>query len=631
MIPLTPIRACFNLLLWVLIPVMATAQYRTSLQDGRQSPLCTACDKLLWEKPKEVLFGIELHANGEVYFSMSNKDWFYKLFTGPQDGVSVDLVSKDQYACGATLPNDNAAKKGVVLQPVFLPDLKKNLQDVGSGHFVIKIGQVPATLLNKELEGNLIIIKNGVICHYTNFVDIARSQWGLLPMGLYTDTLLNVEPNDDTAKTNTLFYTKKLQFNISFSKNKTVYNASDIKPLYDSLQLKDYSIRAITIRAYSSIEGSQQINSKLQQQRAQSIVKALQQYQSPEIKTTINASENWIEFYNDVARSPYKELAALGKPEIKKKLLDKTLVDQLEPYLTNHRKAIVTIYLNKRTGYEKTKADSLLMQFKKAVEQKKVSKASIIQDAIFERVADGRLPEEYIDHLEIPGEKIFSDLKNNQITYKFLLNLTYEYEAIEELKEIESYAPANGKVKFNICALTFRLWQYDTSYAEPTAFLQYIRDLPKTGIDTSLVKRLLINYNIVMCGLYMDRYDYRAKDETLLFIRNNYKTLPLTDEDMLALAKYLCYYSQCTWSEELLATRIHKIDVNENLLFYYLNLKLFDPYSFTLEHVKKAVLNAVSINSSRFCRFFNSMNQGGASFQLLSYDQLRKIYCESCR
>lgn len=351
MISPNPIRTCFYLLCWLLMPAIATTQTITSLQDGRQTSYCRACDRLLQEKPKEVLFGIEIHTNGEVYFSMSNKDWFYKLFTGPQDGVSVDLVSKDQYACGATLPNDYAAKKGVVLQPVFLQELKKNMKDVGGGQFITKIGSVPASLTKKELEGNLIIIKNGFICHYTSFVDIARSQWALLPTGLYTDTLLHVELNDDTVKTMPLFYTKKLQCNISFSKNKTVYNASDIKPLYDSLQLKDYSIKAISIRAYSSIEGSAQINSKLQQQRAQSIVKALQQYQSPEIKTTITTSENWIEFYNDIARSPYKELASLGKPEIKKKLLDKALAEQLEPYLNNHRKAIVTIYLNKRTGY----------------------------------------------------------------------------------------------------------------------------------------------------------------------------------------------------------------------------------------------------------------------------------------
>lgn len=633
MISLNPIRTCINLLLWVLIPVMATAQPITSLQDGRHTTACSACDKFLREKPKEVLFGIHLHANGDVYFSMSNKDWFYKLFTGPKDGVSVDLVSKDQYACGAVLPNDNAAKKGVVLQPVFLPELMKNMQELTEGHISVKIGQVPDKLLKKELEGNLIIIKNGLICHYTNFVDIPRNSWTLLPMGLFTDTLLNTEPGNDidTVKTNPRFYTKKLQFSIPFSKNKAAYNTNDIKPLYDSLQLKDYSIKSIHIRAYSSVEGAEKANNLLQQQRAHSIVKALQQFQTPEIKTTITSGENWIEFYNDIAQSPHKDLAALDKATIKLKLLDKALLDQLEQYLNNHRKAIITIYLNKKTGLEKTKADSLIIQFQKAIAQKKVSKASIIQDAIFERVADGKLPEDYLNRLEIPNEKIFSDLKNNQITYKLLLNITYEEEAIEELKEIEALAPDNCKVKYNICALTFHMWQYDPGYVQPDSFLLYINDLPKTGIDSSLVKRMLINYHIIMCGLYMKQYKYDAKDEALKYIYLTYLNIQLSDEDVLALAKFLCFYSQMKLSELLLEKRVNKIDVNEELLFYYLNLKLFEPMLFAQENVKKAALNAISINKKRFCRFFNSMQKGGASFQLLSYDQLRKIYCESCQ
>jgi hypothetical protein len=211
------------------------------------------------------------------------------------------------------------------------------------------------------------------------------------------------------------------------------------------------------------------------------------------------------------------------------------------------------------------------------------------------------------------------------------LNLTYEYEALEELKEIEALAPGNGKVKYNICVLNFRLWQYDTAHIQAPAFLKYINELPKYGIAPSLVKRMLINYNIVMSGVYMDRYNYAAKDKTLQYIRDNYAALSLSDADILALAKYLSYYAQRPWAEALLQDRAHQLDVDENLLFYYLNLKLFDPGSFSLEPVKKAALNAININGPRFCRFFNSMYKGGASFQLLSTDELRKMYCEGCR
>jgi hypothetical protein len=615
------------------MPVITAAQTKVFIQDGRQSAYCTACEKLIHEMPKEVLFGIDIHADGEVYFSMSNKEWFNKLLTGAQDGISADLVLKEQYACNATLPQTNSVSKGVVLPPVYLATLKKNMQELMDGHFSVKIGQVPKNLLNKELEGNLIIIKNGLVCHYTNFVDIPRSSWALLPMGMYTDTLLNIEPNNetDTATTAPRFYTKKLQFIIPFSKNKAVYDTKDIKPLYDSLQLKDYTIKSIHIRAYSSIEGSEQANNLLQRQRAQSIVKALQQLQTREIKPTITAGENWIEFYNDIAQSPHKDLAALDKATIKAKLLDKALLDQLEPYLKDHRKAIITIYLNKKTGLERTKADSLVLQFKKAIVQKQVAKASIIQDAIFERVADGKLPEEYINQLEIPREAIFSDLKNNQVTYKLLLNITYEEEALEELKEIETLAPANGKVKYNICALTFHMWKYDPGYVQPDSFLLYINDLPKTGIDSSLVRRMLINYHIIMCGIYMSQYKYDAKDEAVKFIYLTYVDMQLSDEDILAMAKFLCYYSHKKLSELLLEKRVHQLDVNEDLLFYYLNLKFFDPAQFALESVKKAVQNAISINRKRYCRFFNAMDNGGASFQLLEYNILRDLYCDNCK
>ncbi|MCS3794922.1 hypothetical protein [Niastella sp. OAS944] len=619
------------LLFCTSLSITSMAQSRVFIHDGRQTAACTVCEQMLNDMPKEVLFGIHLYPNGDVYFTMSDKTWFNKLFTGAHDGVTADLVSKDQFGCQATLPDNYSVNKGFVLPPVYTADLKSNMKEMSPGHVTVKIGHIPPSLAKKELEGNLIIVKNGVVCDYTSFVDIDRIQWALLPMGLYTDTLLNVDLSDDITKRAQHFYTKKLQFNIPFSKGKTTYNTSDLQPLYDSLQLKDYSIKSISIRAYSSVEGATQLNNQLQKQRSQSIIKALQQFQSPEIKTTITSGENWIEFYDDIAKSPFKELASLGKIEIKKKLLDKVLLEKVETYLSNHRKAIITIYLNKRTGLEKTNADTLLTRFKQAIANKKPAQASIIRDAIFERVANGKLPQQYINQLEIPNEKIFSDLMNNQVSYKLSLNITYEYEALEDLKEIEALAPENGKVKYNICVLNFRFWQYDSTHLQAPVFLKYINDLPQYGIDPSLVKRMLINYNIVMCGMYMDQLDYQAKDNTIEYIYRNYVSLQLTDADMLALAKYLCYYSHSLAAEKLIETRVHQLDVDEDLLFYYLNLKLFDAGSFATDPVRKAALNAININGPRFCRFFNATDKGGASFQLLRYDALRPLYCESCR
>jgi hypothetical protein len=306
------------------------------------------------------------------------------------------------------------------------------------------------------------------------------------------------------------------------------------------------------------------------------------------------------------------------------------VLNTLEPVLQHHRKAIVTIYLSPKSGLEKTSGDSLLVRFKKAIADKNTSRAAIIQEAIFERIADGKLPEEYLGRLEIPKEALFADLQNNQVSYKLLLALTNEQEAMEDLKEIERYSPNNGKVKYNICVLSFTLWGYDSGYVKPASFKEYISSLSRYGIQNSLVKRMLINYQIIMSGIYMSRYDYTAKDEALAYIRQNYADLQLEDKDMLALAKYLCYYAMCDWATGLLEPRVGKIDVNEDLLFYYINLQLFYAEKFRQPAVQTAVLNAIAINPKRFCAFFNAIGKGGSSFQLLDLPHLRTIYCESC-
>ena len=129
----------------------------------------------------------------------------------------------------------------------------------------------------------------------------------------------------------------------------------------------------------------------------------------------------------------------------------------------------------------------------------------------------------------------------------------------------------------------------------------------------------------------MGQYKYYAKDEAVKYIYLTYVDMQLSDEDMLVMAKFLSYYSQMKLSELLLEKRIHQLNVNEDLLFYYLNLKLYHPAEFAQESVKKAVQNAIGINRKRYCRFFNAMGNGGASFQLLDYDVLRNIYCDNCK
>src|ERR1700709_540852 len=75
------------------------AQLPFNLIDGREHRYCASCAKIIQDIPPEVLFGIQIHTNGDVYFSMSNKEWFDKIFKNNSYGIAIDIVTKDKYDC----------------------------------------------------------------------------------------------------------------------------------------------------------------------------------------------------------------------------------------------------------------------------------------------------------------------------------------------------------------------------------------------------------------------------------------------------------------------------------------------------------------------------------------------------
>lgn len=60
------------------------------------------------------------------------------------------------------------------------------------------------------------------------------------------------------------------------------------------------------------------------------------------------------------------------------------------------------------------------------------------------------------------------------------------------------------------------------------------------------------------------------------------------------MAKYLAYYSLSKMTADILEYRVGQIDVSEDLVFYYLNLKLFYPILYETESFRALVDNALT-------------------------------------
>jgi hypothetical protein len=642
-----------------LVSFQNFAQKKIVLVEDRTSPTVKEFYQLLKEKPKEVLFDVDIMQNGEIYVSITNRDWFNKLFTLPKDGIAIDLVRKDYYACNKSNEQKETWQKGEWTAPIYLSDIKKRIINLGNGDIKFKVGNVPPHLKNKDIEGNLGILKSGRLAYYTHFIAIPQSLFHILPMGLFTENHLkyeNIEVKENDTKP--MIYAKKIQFIIPFQKNKFDYNLADVQPLYDSLKLTDYKIRKIDIRAYSSIEGGEDINHQLQIKRSEAIIKALQNFQNTQILMEISTAENWLEFSKDIQNTPFENLLSLRHSDVKSKLMDKNLASQLEPILQNHRKAITIIYLEKKTGYEEVKdSKNLVKQFENAVKSNNLELAGTIQKEVFDRIYDNQLPSDFLNQLEIPQTKSYLSLLNNQGVYQYLIsvekqenifqkkseknapmpytlgneNKEYDLNALSFFQKYQKLDPENSKINYNICSLKFNLWEYDSTIVSSKDFWDEIMTLRKSKeIDVSLARRMIINYHILKSEQHQSRFEYDLKDNSVDFVSNKYKDLSLDDSELYALAKYLVYYSRIPKAKVMVSDRLDQLDTDEDLLFYYINLMFFDGNPTSNRTFTKAIDNAVSINKSRFCQFYDVQNKGGAGIGLFEDRNLKVLYCYFC-
>jgi translation elongation factor EF-Ts len=612
------------------LPAQEYYDIKFSVKNYREK--CQECVNLINNKPKEIQYVIKKDEYDNLYFIVTRKEWFDKIVKSNKDGIAVDIVSKNRYDCSKKKLDKSSVIKGELQKPIYKKELIRNMVVSQFGEVIIRIGTLPDKFKNEEPEFNVLFLKKKYLCHYNNFIDVKSYRWDLLDMGFYFDSLTYKSSLDTTltSREKYILQNKVVKFEIPFEKNKTEYSLSDIKPLYDSLSLYDYNISKITIRAYSSVEGGEERNIQLQKGRAQSIITALQTFQKPSIITEITISENWVDFLNDVLLTKYAYLADLEKNEIKEKLKNKIISNELEPYLQMHRKAVIVLDVQKKNNFENATEKELMEMFSKSISEKNLLQAVDIQNSIFAKVRNHEVPADIIEKLEVPKKSEFGLLLNKNSMFKYIMNEHEIYNTYKELNELLDLMPDDGQIRYNICTLKFKVWLLGKSAVNSSDFKREILELRKYNIPEKLINRMLVNYEIVMCEYYMIQGDFVSKDKSLKYIYTNYKNLPLSDSDYLSLSQYFSSYAKYDWATKILEKKVTSVDVDEELLFYYLNLTLMDEKLTKRAEYRSIMLNAYNINSIKFCDIFKPYGYGGISFQLLENDYLRKTYCEVC-
>ncbi len=586
---------------------------------------CADCKYTFNKMPQSVQFGVE-EVDGQLFFMITDVEWFRKIFRNNTDGIAVDVITKDMYPCDKKNRESKSwAHKGWLLPPVYLKEIQKKAIIDDNGVVYVPVGVVPNALSNKIKEYNILFLQKKHLCRYQSFYNIESGKWGMLEMGMYMDTI----STNTSAHELIMLQDKQFKFVIPFEKNKFEYKSDDIKPIYDSLKLTKFNITGITIRAYASVEGSTEHNLDLQQKRANSIARVMEEFQGDAIRSEVFASENWVEFLKDIKGTPYEGYARLSKAEVKQKLLSASVSKDIEPLLAKHRKAILYLELEKKTRFIEDPKVAKAM-FHKAIGEKDLSEAMEIQQIIFDNIGDNTFPAETLNELEIPEELEYGSLLNNRAAFRYQFSGETLLESIEAFERLLEMMPENYHLMYNLCVLKVKAWLLDELVMEPDDLLKEIEVLKNTGLPQVLYQRLIINFYIIYSEYLLLHRKYREKDKALRYIYNNYKSMDLKSSDMLNLARYFVSYAKYDWAEKLLKPYMNNVDVEEDLLFYYLNLTIVDQSLTRKTAYRSIMLNAININKKRYCDLFKVGSDGGITIQLLENNFLKKTYCENC-
>lgn len=593
---------------------------------------CRRCLQAFRKKPKEVQFKIEQDDKDNLYFVINNRSWFHEVFTRPNDGIAVDIVPRGRYDCNQEVPPPNGMFRGALQRPVYAKKLLGGLHTTDGREYQTLVGKLPKEFKDVEVEFNIIFFNENYICRYFSLYKLKSYPLELLDMGLYLDTIVYEKELKEKLEDDNDFVMKykEMNFKIPFEQDKSIYFPEDIKPLYDSLRLTNYTIKKIDLKAFSSVEGTLERNIQLQEERAQSIVKVLQSYQKDSICTTIQASENWVEFLNDIAPTSYAYMLDWSKAQIKEKLNTQGMHRELEIYLKNHRKALVKLKLQRKDSYSKFPTDTLLTLFDKAIELTDIQEAEHIQNVLFEKLKDKSISPQQLTGLQVPEQIEFAHIRNKSAAFNYFMDAREAYISFLEMRRLLTLLPKDKKIWYNYCALKFKVWRYVAEPVNPQQFLKEIKNLITLGIPKMLVNRMLINYHVVKSDLHMRNREFFYKDQSVKFIYDNYKKLALEDDEALNLAQYFTWYANNSYTLEVLSEKVKKLDVSENLLFYYLNHTLVNKKLTRHSDYRTIMLNAIAANRLRFCALFDTHFKGGVTFQLLENKFLRKTYCENC-
>lgn len=561
--------------------------------------------------------GDKIHIEGnKIIFKYHSKYFFNKIFTQNNDGIAVDIISREQLTCdGPNVLDMSSIHDGILLKPVFKPQLLSKNTAKSDYRIITQIGTIPDHLIGKELSYSIILIKNGNKCKYLSTLSNPSKA---LPLQPYEPKLNN--PLSISLTNKGIIETQKLKY--EFDRGITT-------PIHlPSVNNLPYNIHSVNIISYSSIEGTSNQNDILHQKRAQSIKNHITKelgINSSKIK--IDARENWDKMYFQLKYYDRKDL--LDKPkEYLKAFVKKDNSLPWESLLYNQRKSIAIINYYSNHSQQVNKKQLAEMNLRLAIKNKNYPLANKALSKLYYLVSDdsGILFEESINNAIINEKELFQNAAA-------LLSRTYKndiYKTTEiidkwmEYKEGINLATSENILYLYTLVSSDLINEWDLPSERLAKVIHPLR-LQKWAKGKRTNPSIEINLNLTYLK-YGGQINDRNISNGSFEIINDYLEPNATSHDkQKELTLFYNYWSLYNSTNEFLAPKYYNNQLDEDLIFIYLRTITSYPGENEFEDLEDIHQDAIELNTKRWCNWINNY------FQLLRQHGIKRLYCQYCK
>lgn len=574
--------------------------------------------------------GLSVNEEGEIIFKYNDLKKFRKFMKGSKDALAVDIIQPEQFMCGSDNNADYSRNNlGYMTKRVWSKNLyKKNLAPgEGKKNKVTKLevvlGYMPEGLNANDVEMNLMVIKEKSVCANIPRSYVDKKIYDYVPkIGMIPDTVITSGVGEYVPKA----IKEKFSFRIMFEQGKYDYKPEEMVDVLATLNEPDFIIDKIFITAYSSLEGSAATNAKLQQQRAKSIVSALEQNQNSSIIDSIITAANLKDLQDALKGTIHDAVCTMTMDEAVAYV--NANQKELESFLQDTRYADITIWIT--YDIEGAKEQKFVVsQFNKAIEAKRLDDALAMQKYILKQVVAGKYTESAVTDMKIPEGYDYVGLNMNKIWLtQFIYMDPIDEDYMKSVGDLYGLDNKNIYVDYNdvLCNVTVKDL-YDETAVEKLQ--QRVDNLYNTTINVDLVDLLNIELQYQVMDLYKDScgYDHPIVVRCLEKMKEIIKFDKLTWQSSLKFASIFINHSEYEYAIRLLEPWVKEEGVPQILLTTYVTLCSKVEYKVHSNNFVYALERLKAINPSIVCDMFKADR---LSQQTFVNTKVKQLYCETC-